>query len=55
MPIGSLIELKEIDLIENPFFEIKIFDICLLSKTLTLLVLRLSNKKIGSGLPGPKG
>ena len=46
---------KEIDEIENPLLEIKIFDMCLLSIILTLDIFSFSNKKIGSELPGPKG
>ena len=55
MPIDSFIELKEIAWMENPFFEVKRFDICFLSKIFTLLIFRFSNKKTGSGLPGPNG
>ena len=50
-----LIELKDIDLIENPFFDFNIKDICLLFRAMGLIILRSLNINDGTVFPVPKG
>ena len=50
-----LIELKDIDLIENPVFDFNIEDICLLFSTVGLIIFKSLNINVGNELPVPNG
>ena len=51
----SIIESNDIELIEYPFFDFNIHDICFLFNSDDLRIFKSLNKKVGKGFPVPKG
>ena len=50
-----LTELKDMEFIEKPIFDLNIDEICLSFKTVVLIIFKFLNRKVGTGFPVPNG
>lgn len=55
LPTLEIIQLKQIALIDRPVEDLRITEICFLSKINVFIIFKFLNKKIGNGLELPKG